>query len=631
MARNNELGAGLIPELPPAERAVLIALSQIQNAALARRARLITLASDGHSTEEIAQQVGLSTRTVSRWLADFRDRGLGIFPEEAVQRASQTSPSAVQSEGAVARPVTLDELCQRYHVDMAHARHVGKLAAELFDLTAAIHELDEQYRKLVYQAGLLHNIAFAGGAAGHHTRGRDILLASPIQEMPEADRAVLAVTTTFHRKRWKPERLDKEAVYQALPQDRKYPAQVLSALVRLADGLDYSGSQTTVLGSIQSTEEGITIMVTGPCADQDAARASEKADLWNALFRHNLSVTVHHDVLIAPAEAASEISLPARPGILPDDTMAEAGRKILGFHFSRMLYHEPGTREGTDIEALHDMRVATRRMRAAMRVFGKYYEAKTRERLLSGLRSTGQMLGQTRDLDVFMENAQQYLGTLPAERQHDLDLMTERWHKQREKAREEMIAYLDAKAYRAFTQSMAEFVGTPGTGVREKKSSTPRPIHVYTVAPGQVYTRYEALRAYQTVIGRGDINTLHQLRIEAKRMRYTLEFFQEVLGEESREVVSTLVRMQDHLGAWHDADVAQQILREHMDRIIKKARQQQKRSIEPVEQPDLSGIIAYLEHCERTMLALQETFTPVWEGVMSAHFRQQLARAVSVL
>ena len=48
--------------------------------------------------------------------------------------------------------------------------------------------------------------------------------------------------------------------------------------------------------------------------------------------------------------------------------MAEVARKTLYFQFQRMLYHEPGTRLGQDNEELHDMRVATRRMRGVPRL-----------------------------------------------------------------------------------------------------------------------------------------------------------------------------------------------------------------------------------------------------------------------
>ena len=58
------------------------------------------------------------------------------------------------------------------------------------------------------------------------------------------------------------------------------------------------------------------------------------------------------------------------PGVAADDHLAEAGRKVMRFHLARMLAREAGTRDGRDPEELHAMRVATRRQRAAWRVFG---------------------------------------------------------------------------------------------------------------------------------------------------------------------------------------------------------------------------------------------------------------------
>ncbi|MEJ2757266.1 MAG: CYTH domain-containing protein, partial [Anaerolineales bacterium] len=98
----------------------------------------------------------------------------------------------------------------------------------------------------------------------------------------------------------------------------------------------------------------------------------------------------------ASAEEASwpmpHVTLLDRPGIEPDDAMSEAGRKVLRFHYRRMLYHEPGTRLGEDAEALHDMRVATRRMRAAFRLFGDYFDPQVMAPLVKGLKRTGRSL-----------------------------------------------------------------------------------------------------------------------------------------------------------------------------------------------------------------------------------------------
>ena len=61
------------------------------------------------------------------------------------------------------------------------------------------------------------------------------------------------------------------------------------------------------------------------------------------------------------------------PGVTADDVVAEAGRKVMHFHFQRLLAREPGVRAGKDAEEVHAMRVATRRLRAAWRVFGDGY------------------------------------------------------------------------------------------------------------------------------------------------------------------------------------------------------------------------------------------------------------------
>jgi adenylate cyclase class IV len=74
---------------------------------------------------------------------------------------------------------------------------------------------------------------------------------------------------------------------------------------------------------------------------------------------------------------APRVVLPKSPGVLTDDHLAEAGRKVLRFHLARMMAREAGTRGG-DAEELHAMRVATRRQRAAWRVFGDAFDVVSR-------------------------------------------------------------------------------------------------------------------------------------------------------------------------------------------------------------------------------------------------------------
>ena len=94
--------------------------------------------------------------------------------------------------------------------------------------------------------------------------------------------------------------------------------------------------------------------------------------------------------------------------MLTDDHLAEAGRKVLRFHLARMVAREAGTREGRDLEELHGMRVATRRQRAAWRVFGVAFDQKRTGRHQRRLKEVARDLGAVRDLDVLIEAGEGY-------------------------------------------------------------------------------------------------------------------------------------------------------------------------------------------------------------------------------
>jgi CHAD domain-containing protein len=616
--------------LSPEDKRVLNAVAGGSQAALVRRAQIVLGWGEGLEPEQIAEQVGLTTRTVRRWLKAFEEEGLDIFPPEALPDSQPIQP--VEHEENLAETpyphrLTVADLCHRFQVDMAHGGHVGRLATELFNLARPIHQLDSRYADLIYNAGLLHNVGLSGGAARHHKRGRDILLDHPLSDLSDDDRALIAVTTAFHRKRWKDSRLETEDSYTSLPKEAQPIALILAALVRMADGLDYSQSQSTHLGAASVGKEGIRVSLMGPYIKVDGARADRKADLWRAIFETPISFLFAGEAL-----SEEESLLPGGPGLLPDDLMNEAGRKILKFHFERMLFNEAGTRDGRDIEALHDMRVATRRMRTALRLFGQYYTGKTRRQIGQGLRQTGRALGSVRDLDVFMENMQQYLAELPADRQPDLAVINDQWGRQYERARQKMLAYLDSDVYQEFVAFMSEFVNTAHMGNINSEEEGPRPACIKYIAPRLIYTHYETVRAYEAVLDKPSLEILHRLRIDGKQLRYTLEFFREVLGEEAGDVIQAMVALQDHLGALNDAEVAQELLRRYMKRIVKRARKKQKRAkSDSVDLPDLSGAIAYLDSCEHAIEHLVETFPPIWDAVITPETRRKLALAVGVL
>ena len=114
--------------------------------------------------------------------------------------------------------------------------------------------------------------------------------------------------------------------------------------------------------------------------------------------------------------------------------------------------------------------------------------------------------------------------------------------------------------------------------------------------------------------------TLHQLRIEAKRLRYTLEFVREALGPEAPALISRVVALQDHLGAMNDADVAAHMARAFL---VEHAGD--------LTDVQASAISRYLVFREREVARLKRTVGVPWRSVAGLTFRRALGRTIAAL
>ncbi|MDM8528358.1 CHAD domain-containing protein [Anaerolineales bacterium HSG24] len=317
---------------------------------------------------------------------------------------------------------------------------------------------------------------------------------------------------------------------------------------------------------------------------------------------------------------------PSKIGLDPTDTLAEGGRKILKFHFERMLDNEAGTRLGEDIEALHDMRVATRRMRAAFGLFGDCYVKADVKALQKGLKATARILGAVRDLDVFLEKLIVYQQTLDETAQQELLSLIEYCQQRREQARVEMLAYLELKQYAKFKKAFKKFVNTPGQGAKAVLTNEPIPYQLRHVVSGLIYERYESVRAYDPLLHNPPVERLHQLRISFKRFRYALEYFRELLGADGKSVIRQLKHIQDHLGDLNDASVASDFLEDFL-----KNWKIYRVNLSSTDNKKPQAVRVYLKHNIATGKDLVDSFPVVWDEFNSPSVRRQLALAVASL
>jgi CHAD domain-containing protein len=307
------------------------------------------------------------------------------------------------------------------------------------------------------------------------------------------------------------------------------------------------------------------------------------------------------------------------PGITADDVLAEAGRKVLRFHFARMLAREAGTRAGKDIEELHAMRVATRRMRAAWRVFGDAFRAGRTRRLRARLRELAGRLGAVRDLDVLIEAAAAYQASLGAREGAAFEPLVAAWRAERNVARTVLLRELDSLDYVRLVEEYRVFVATEGAGAVAPPSPVV-PHRVRDTAASRIWLAYEQVRAYETVLRWADIETVHQLRIASKWLRYTMEFFREALGPEGDTLIARVTALQDHLGLLHDADVTISLTRQFLVEHGTTLSRDQSRAIG-----------SYLALQERELARLRRTMTGPWRAVSGPTFRRLLGRALAAL
>jgi CHAD domain-containing protein len=165
-----------------------------------------------------------------------------------------------------------------------------------------------------------------------------------------------------------------------------------------------------------------------------------------------------------------------------------------------------------------------------------------------------------------------------------------------------------------------------GLGAKPLSEDVPVPYQVRHLVPGLIYERYEAVHAYEAMLENATPGTLHKLRITFKQLRYTVEFFADILGKEGQRVIEEVKALQDHLGELNDAEVASHLLR---DLLVKWDHYQLHLPLAERQSPIRLAI--YLETKLEERQRLLETFPQAWARFNHPKLRRNLALAISVL
>lgn len=300
-----------------------------------------------------------------------------------------------------------------------------------------------------------------------------------------------------------------------------------------------------------------------------------------------------------------------------------AARAAVDSYLSKLRRNEPKVREGHDRDAVHDMRVATRRIRSTLQLLedAPDFDAKHLRALRRHLRTLAHRLGAVRDLDVFLKHLEDYEHEHPGAKdglhplRHSLD------HR-RERARRKLQHELDgAKVHHYLDQVETFATQTPNS------FSQPRPVLVRHFAGSALWRRYEDVLRFETDVFDAPARDLHKLRITCKRARYAVELFEPALGDGARDIENGLIAVQDHLGDLQDTVVALATVEE-----IRRSGFEHHHTHEgDGTDAEDTALADYADHLAARRVQLRETFPPLWERISCQSFRAHLAGLIAAL
>lgn len=295
-----------------------------------------------------------------------------------------------------------------------------------------------------------------------------------------------------------------------------------------------------------------------------------------------------------------------------------------------MLEHLEGVREGKDIEAVHDMRVGSRRLVAAMRVFRECFPGRHYERLLREGRQVTRRLGAVRDLDVlidYFERRQSTEAIAPA-----LEYCVAVLKEDRKEARKPMLKAMDQL-------EQGDFIGRLGTFIRQEAETYAvglapcsdglgcgRPFRA--AAPPALEERLKELYSFLPYVHNPEaVEELHEMRIAAKWFRYTMELFSPAYGDALKPQISSVKKIQELLGDLHDADVRLDLTQQMLEHPAKRKRLKKLGVHHPGAVTESLAALHTAE--EQVRRNCYEAFHQEWNRLENAHFRKECTARIA--
>jgi CHAD domain-containing protein len=144
------------------------------------------------------------------------------------------------------------------------------------------------------------------------------------------------------------------------------------------------------------------------------------------------------------------------PGLDCDEPFAGAAARVVAVRSAEVFEHSRGVLDVDDIEPVHDARVATRRLRAALEVFAPCFPAKRHRRALKRVRALADALGERRDRDVAIEFLEGFVREAPERDRPAIEALVARLREEQRQANERLAPHVEAQRLKKLSRRLRQ-------------------------------------------------------------------------------------------------------------------------------------------------------------------------------
>ncbi len=247
------------------------------------------------------------------------------------------------------------------------------------------------------------------------------------------------------------------------------------------------------------------------------------------------------------------------PGIDCERSAADGIRLVLTSRLEEMCALREGALNWSDPEGVHDMRVASRRLRAALRDFTPQLRKHRLEALLERIKNLADVLGQVRDEDVAIIGLEKVTKKALPEISTGIEKFIDVHREKQKQARKQLMKALKpanlSRLQSDFEAALQTNVRAPRR-VRKQGGAAPSHPTYRELARSTILKRLDELEKLSGSLYHPlKIKPLHRMRIAAKHLRYALELVEHCWGKSISEFSREVAQLQSSLGELHDCDI----------------------------------------------------------------------------